>query len=39
MFSVKGLIGNYISQQLYTLPTALRDAAYNFTSTPAKRKG
>lgn len=32
----KGLIGNYFSQQCYALPTALHDAAHNFTSTTAK---
>ena len=35
---VQGLIGNYNSRQCYALPPALRDAAHNFTSAPAKRR-
>ena len=32
------LIGNYNSRPCYALPPALRDAAHNFTSAPAKRR-
>ena len=34
----QGLIGSYNSRQRYALPPALRDAAHNFTSAPAKRR-
>ena len=34
----QGLIGNYNSRQRYALSPALRDAAHNFTSAPAKRR-